>query len=145
LLDDDELTEEQRAAAEEMFGSTETATFAFPGESVGVGARWTDEQSIPSGGIEAPVVYEYELVELTDETYTIEVTIDSEFDEEVEGADLAGAFTGGGTLSGERDNPLALSGTIELSGDFDIEADGESATMEMEVIVELDVVESSGG
>lgn len=145
LLDEDALTDERRAAAEQMLTSTETATFAFPGETVGVGATWTDEQTVGSSDFETPVAFEYELVELTDETYTIDVTIDTEIDEEVDGADVSGAFNGGGTLTGERDNPLALGGTLEIAGEFDIEDDGESATMEMDITVELEVVESSGG
>jgi Family of unknown function (DUF6263) len=143
ILNEDELSEEQRIAADEFLSGFDAAQVDYPDGPVGVGAEWTSEQTVQSGGVELPATYEYRLAELTEETYTIEMTVDSDIDEEVDGAEVDGRFTGQGTFTGDRDNPLALSMTFRLDGVADVEADGDSASMEISFDIELAPVESS--
>lgn len=138
LVDEDQLTDAQRDAFDEFGSQAQAAAITFPEEAVSVGATWSDETEIESEGVEIPMTFEYELVALDAETYTLEMTASSDFSDEIDGTDVDGEVLATGTVVGRRDNPLAISvtqsqeitmaadgqGSLELNVDLTLEADG---------------------
>lgn len=138
LIDEGALTDAQREAFDEFGAQAQAASVAFPEEAVAVGATWSEETEIESEGIEIPMTFEYELVALDAETYTLEMTASSDFSDEIQGTDVDGDVLATGTVIGRRDNPLAISvtqnqaitmdadgeGSLELLIDLTLEADG---------------------
>jgi Family of unknown function (DUF6263) len=101
------------------------AELAFPDEPVGVGARWVAgvESQIETGPpIEAEVTYE--LAELTNDSYVIEMSGDTPIEEEVDDIEFSGDLTQAGELRGDPRNPLAIEMTYDVG--FEATADGES-------------------
>lgn len=144
VLDDPSLTSEQRAAAEELLsGGVDAANLAFPDEPVGVGARWTESQTVASSGIDVPVVFEYELVELTEESYVVELIVDSDIDTDVDGAAVLGGYTGGGRITGSLDNPLAVTTDMQLDGNFDVDDGDQSLSLSVGLGIQLTATEGS--
>lgn len=138
LVDEDELTDGQRDAFEEFGSQAQAASVTFPDEAVAVGATWSEETEIESEGIEIPMTFEYELVALDAEIYTLEMTATSDFSDEIDGTDVEGEVLATGTVVGRRDNPLAMSvvqnqqismdadgqGNLDLTIELSLEADG---------------------
>jgi hypothetical protein len=140
VLDEASLTPAQRAAFEELGGNVQSASFAYPDEPVGEGATWTAWSTIASQGLEVDVPYEYELVSLHGNAYEIEVSYRADVDERMtfsgERAHVTGTVAGGGRTSGTIDNPLGQASTIRQELDFDIEIDGETLSMSLDIVME---------
>lgn len=115
---------------------TAQAQLVFPTEPVGVGARWQVGQTLSSGGTAFEFVQEYELVELTDDGYVIELTSDDTLDISQDGGSVSGPLNLDGEVHGQLDNPLDIDTTFELDFDGDIDAEGESGSMTMQVGVD---------
>lgn len=138
LVDEDQLTDDQRDAFEEFGAQAQAATVTFPEEAVSVGATWSEDTEIESEGIEIPMTFEYELVALDAETYTLEMTASSDFSDEIDGVDVDGDVLATGTVVGRRDNPLAIS--VVQNQDITMDADGQGS---LNLTIDLSL-ESSG-
>jgi hypothetical protein len=139
LLDEDGLTEAQRSAYEEFGSQVESTAFDYPAEAVGVGATWTAVSTIEQQGFDLAVTYHYELTALDGDDYTIAISYDEDIDDtfSVDGtdADVTGRLSGGGSTSGTIGNPLALDTSIEQNLDMEIDADGSTVSMTMDITV----------
>jgi len=142
LVDDDELTADQRPAAEEFIGQSSVA-FSFPGEPVAAGATWTSDTTVESNGMEFPATYQYELVSLDAESYVIDVTYDSPVDTEVDGTDVSGQISGSGTITGAIDNPLEVDFELEQDASISAADGGESMDMQMTITIDNQVTSSA--
>lgn len=139
LVDDEGLSEDQRQAADEFLGQSESVAFAFPDDPVAVGATWTSEATVNSNGVEIPATYQYELVALDDESFTIELTYDSPVDTEVDGTDVSGRINGSGTITGAVDNPLELAYEFVQDASISAQQGGQSVDMQMSVTIDNEV------
>ena len=117
---------------EEFQGTS--ADLVFPDEPIGVGARWASGNEFEvEGGPAITTETIYELTELTDDGYTLDVSGSSPFDVEVEDVELSGEVTESGEISGDRSNPLVSNMTY----DVDMEADAEGDSFTTSVSAEL--------
>ena len=123
VVDEESLTDEQVAAAEDFLTQEATTAVVFPDHPVAVGDTWTDETTIESQGVSIPATYTYELVDLSEQGYTISLSYDAAIDAEVAGSDVTGSVSGKGTIEGSRSNSLAMSVTVDQ--DVDMEFDGD--------------------
>lgn len=87
----------------------------FPTEPLTLGARWSLSSDFEIGGIPATMAMEtfYELVELTDDWYVLDITVETSFDPQFGGLDVDSSFQGAGTTSGSRHNPLLANASFE--------------------------------
>lgn len=141
LIDEGSLTDAQRTAFEEFGAEAQATSFAFPAELLGEGATWTATSTIESQGLEIDVPYEYELTSVDGDNYEIDVTYDTDVDEQmsldgVGDVDATGSVTGGGTLRGSVTNPLLQASTIDQEMDLDLDADGEVLSMVVNIAIE---------
>jgi hypothetical protein len=135
LVDSDALSPEQQAAAEELISSSQSIEIEYPKGEVGVGARWNAETTIEASGFSLPVTYDYELVALDAETYTIQLSYDADVDTEIEGVDVSGTVSGSGTIIGDRENRLLT--TLDMGQDLEMEMDGQGS---ISMRIEIDMV-----
>lgn len=143
LANEPELTEAQRTAFDAFAGELTASTVAYPAEPVGVGATWRTTVRVEREGFELPINYDYELVELEGDEYTIEVRYDQDIDDEIEAdgqsAAVSGTLSGGGTVNGSASNPLLTTSSLTQDLDMTIDADGQSLDMGMDIRVEIGV------
>jgi len=145
LVNDEELSDEQRQAAEDLLEQSESVAFEFPEAPVAVGATWTSDTTISSNGLEFPATYHYELVSLDDESFVIDVTYDSPVDTDVDGMNVTGRISGSGSITGAVDNPLELAYQIEQDADVAAEIDGDSLDMQMTIAFDNAVTGAADG
>ena len=145
LVNDEELSDDQRQAAEDMLEQSESVAFEFPVEPVAVGATWTSDTTISSNGLEFPATYHYELVSLDDESFVIDVTYDSPVDTDVDGMNVTGRISGSGSITGAVDNPLELAYQIEQDANISAEDDGDSIDMQMTITFDNAVIGAADG
>ncbi|HET9546388.1 MAG TPA: hypothetical protein VFO97_01065, partial [Desertimonas sp.] len=88
-------------------------------------------------GIEVPVTYHYTLTEVRDGRFTIQTTLDSDFDVEQDGIVGTGNMSGSGTSSGAVDNPLDSAASFTMALDMVSDIDGEDMTMTLNVDIEV--------
>jgi DNA-binding CsgD family transcriptional regulator len=101
------------------------ADLFFPDEPVGAGARWVaGVESAAEAGPPITAEVTYELTEISDDGYTLEISGDTPFDEEVDGVEFSGDITQDGQVQGDPSNPLVVDMTYEVR--LEAEADGES-------------------
>ena len=143
LINDEGLSAEERQAAEELITQSESVAFGFPAEPVAVGATWTSEATVNSNGVEIPATYQYELVRLDDESFTIEVTYDSPVDTEVGGADVSGRISGSGTITGATDNPLELAYEFVQDATISAQQDGQAIDMQMSITFDNEITSTA--
>lgn len=144
LVDEDELTPEQLAAADQFGSQVQSAAVVYPEEAVTVGSSWTDETEIEAEGVTVPITFEYELVALDAETYTLEMTAESTFSDRLQGTDVDGEILASGTVVGSRTNALAVS--VEMAQDMSMEAEGQGTiTLDLGVLLETDGIELPAG
>ncbi|WP_116996112.1 hypothetical protein [Desertimonas flava] len=132
LVDEDSLSDAQRAAAEDMIGQASTSTITFPTEPVGVGATWASDSTLLSQGVEIVVIDRYELIDVVDGVYTITVEYGSPIDDTVGGEDVTGSISARGVIRGDVENPLAVTAQLRQLVDMSVEGEG---TLEMSVDV----------
>ena len=145
LVNDEELSDDQREAAEEIIEQSESVAFEFPDSAVAVGAIWTSDTTVSSNGLEFPATYHYELVSLDDESFVIDVTYDSPVDTDVDGMNVTGRISGSGSITGAVDNPLELAYQIEQDADVAAEIDGDSLDMQMTITFDNAVTGAADG
>ncbi len=133
LVNDEELSDDQRQAFEDMLEQSQSVAFEFPEAPVAVGATWTSDTTISSNGLEFPTTYHFELVALDDESFVIDVTYDSPVDTDVDGMNITGRISGSGSITGAVDNPLELAYQIEQDANISAEDEGDSIDMQMTI------------
>jgi hypothetical protein len=69
------------------------------------------------------------------------MTIDSAVDTEIEGEHLTGSIGGGGQLSGNRDNPLVMTGDMTI----DLQMSGGGMSMTMDLSIDYDFTDQPAG
>jgi hypothetical protein len=97
----------------------------YPDEPVGVGARWV-------GGVESqveagpPIAAEvtYELTDVSANEFTLEISGDTEIEDEFDGVEFTGDITQNGEVTGDPRNPLVFEMTYDVG--FDASAEGET-------------------
>jgi DNA-binding CsgD family transcriptional regulator len=111
-----------------------SADLVFPDEPIGVGARWASGNEFEvEGGPAITTETIYELTELTDDGYTLEVSGSSPFDVEVDKVELSGEVRESGEIRGDRSNPLIS----DMTYDVNMEADAEGDSFTTSVSAEL--------
>ena len=122
----------------EQLSSTQSqATVVYPDEPIGPGATWSADIVTENQGIEVPVTYHYTLTEVRDGRFTIQTTLDSDFDVEQDGIVGTGNMSGSGTSSGAVDNPLDSAASFTMALDMVSDIDGEDMTMTFNVDIEV--------
>ena len=101
------------------------------------GATWSADIVTENQGIEVPVTYHYTLTEVSDGRFTIQTTLDSDFDVEQDGIVGTGNMSGSGTSSGAVDNPLDAAASFTMALDMVSDIDGEDMTMTFNVDIEV--------
>lgn len=141
LVNDAELSDDQRAAFDDFGGDLESTSFEYPAEPVGVGATWTSVKEVASEGFDVEVTYHYELTAIDGDEYAIDISYDEDIDQHVDAdgvdADVTGTLVGGGTSTGSVSNPLATAASITQDFDVDFDSDDQSMTMVMKVAVQV--------
>lgn len=112
-------------------------TVALPSDPVSVGARWSSLDDVEFEGIVVEGETIYELVELTDDRYVLELTQDIPLDERIDGADLRGSYEAEGTITGHRQNPLDIAMDYEQIGRFAVTDGSERANVTSRVVMQM--------
>jgi hypothetical protein len=86
-------------------------------------------------GVEVPVTYHYTLTDVADGEYSIEATLDADFDVEEDGLSATGTMTGSGTLTGAVDNPLVTSSSFDVA--MEMASDADDFSMNVEISIDL--------
>ena len=107
----------------------------YPDEPIGPGATWSADIVTENQGIEVPVTYHYTLTEVRDGRFTIQTTLDSDFDVEQDGI-VGTGHQASGTSSGA-ENPLDAAASFTMALDMVSDIDGEDMTMTFNVDIEV--------
>jgi hypothetical protein len=119
-----------------QLSSTQSQTaVVFPAEPVGPGASWSADLVTVSEGVEVPVTYHYTLTAVSGGRYTIDATLDAEFEVDEGGVAASGTMIGSGTLSGAVDNPLVISSSFDIS--MDMASDADDFSMDLDINIDL--------
>ena len=125
-------------ACVEQFTSTQTqATVVFPAEPIGPGASWTADMVMQNQGMEMPVTYHYTLTDVSNGRYSIEATLDSDFDVSQDGLSATGTVSGSGNLSGAIDNPMDVSTSFKMNMDMESSSGGEDFSMAIDIAIDM--------
>ena len=116
-------------------------TVPFPKEAVGVGARWSVKTDLTLGGIRLNNEYGYELLEITGDTYKMDLTVKQTAPAQT--ADLQGVkaritsfvTTGEGDATGRLNEVLPLAFTNHAIGDqaFEFDEAGKTSTLRQHI------------
>ncbi len=85
-----------------------------PTEAFGVGAQWSDTVSSDVDGVSTTVTYEYTLVDIDGDRYTL----DSSYTQLVDTRQSVMELTGNGTLIGDVTEPMPLDSWVEATGEM---------------------------
>ncbi|MFV0306425.1 MAG: DUF6263 family protein [Desertimonas sp.] len=118
------------AAFEELGTSISGSPLDFPDTPVAVGDTWSNDVVTETEGVELAVTYDYELVALDDETFTVSVSYATDMDQ----MGVTGTTSGEGTMIGVRGQPLLIDSTIVST----TEASGGGMTFDQRVDISLD-------
>lgn len=111
----------------------------FPAEEVGVGARWRADSTITIGGITFDMTSTFELTALTDDGYTVGVSVRQEpRPGTVTGGEVIdGSTTATGTSVGRDGLVLPLRGSSEGHGSVTMEVGGQRVTTTFDMTMRL--------
>jgi hypothetical protein len=137
IADDTGLDPAEQACVEQWSSSQSQATVVYPDGAVGPGAQWTGEVVTENQGMAIPVTYTYTLTDVTEGRFTIETSIDSDFEYDDGSATGTGTMTGSGTSIGSADNPLDVAGTIQMAMTLDASAGGQQFSMVLDMAVDI--------
>ncbi|TWG95928.1 hypothetical protein L615_004600000230 [Nocardioides sp. J9] len=104
----------------------------FPGEEVGTGARWRAETTVQVGGATMVVTSTYELTELTDDGYTVEVEVEQEATPGPAaggGEIVESTASGSGTITGRPDRISPVDADTRLRGSSTVSIGGQEVTV----------------
>jgi Family of unknown function (DUF6263) len=125
-------------ACVQQFSSTQSqSAVIFPAEPIGPGASWTAELVVENQGIELPVSYHYVLTDVSNGRYSIETTLESEFDVTQSGVNVTGTMSGSGTTSGDPSNPLDISSTFKATTDLLSSLGGTDMVMTVDMTIDM--------
>ncbi|CAN5714856.1 hypothetical protein BH24ACT5_BH24ACT5_07540 [soil metagenome] len=122
--------------AQEFVESSQTVVVSYPTEAIGVGAKWSSEVMVDGDGFSIPVTYQLELTDITDGRFTVTITYSSDIDLDVEGTNMTGTVSGGGTVTGSVDN--ILDQALDLNQDMTVNVGSGDDAMDMTMVVEID-------
>jgi Family of unknown function (DUF6263) len=128
----------EAACVEQLTSTQSQATIVFPSEPIGPGASWSADLVTENQGIEIPVTYHYALTDVSDGRYTIEASLDSDFEVEQDGISGTGNMSGSGSTTGAVDNPLDVSTSFDVA--LDMVSSLEDGDMSMTVDMDIDVL-----
>lgn len=140
IVDLESMDADTAALAEEFVVSSQTVVISYPGEPVGVGAKWSSEVMVEGDGFSVPVTYEFEITDITDGRFSMTLTYAADIDEDVQGASVTGTLTGGGTVTGAVDN--LLDQELNLNQDMGVTLGSGSDSTDMIMTVEIDSASS---
>jgi hypothetical protein len=124
------------AACVEQLASTESQTaVVFPRQPVGPGASWSADLVTVNEGVEVPVTYHYTLTAVSGGEYSIDATLEAEFEMAEGGVAVAGTMTGSGTITGSVDNPLVTSPSFDIA--MEMESDAGDFTMDLDMGIDV--------
>ena len=106
----------------------------FPTEPVGVGAVWTATTEVESNGITVEAETRFDLIEVTDNHYVVEITQLVPIDERIDGQRVEGLLDADGRLTVDRDNPLDVDMVYEQV--TEISADDLALSIELSMTFE---------
>ena len=135
LVDGDQVTSAQRAAYESFGKELDSAAFSYPQEPVGEGAKWSSVATLRSQGLEVEVTYHYELTELDGKDYTVEIAYDQDIDTTLEGADVTGTITGGGTSGATIGDPMSQRTSLRQDLVMTVADGSDHAEMTMGIVI----------
>jgi len=99
----------------------------FPNEPVGIGARWVAANELAAeGGPTIVTATTYELTELTEDEYVIEISGETPIDEEFDDVEFTGELTESGEIRGDLSNPLVAD--VSYESDLEASANGQALT-----------------
>ena len=130
-----ELGPAETACVEQLSSTQSQAAVVFPSESVGPGASWSADLVTVNEGVEVPVTYHYTLTDVGDGRYSIDVTLDAEFEVDEGGVTASGTMTGSGTIAGASDNPLVTSSSFDIA--MEMASDVEDFSMDLDISIDL--------
>ena len=87
----------ETACVEQLSSTQSQAAVVFPAEPVGPGASWSADLVTVNEGVEVPVTYHYTLTAVSGGRYSIDATLDAEFEVDQGGVAVTGTMTGAGT------------------------------------------------
>jgi hypothetical protein len=130
-----ELGSAEAACVEQLSSTQSQAAVVFPSEPVGPGASWSADLVTVNEGVEVPVTYRYTLTDVSGGRYSIDATLDAQFEVEEGGVTASGTMTGSGTIAGAVDNPLVTSSSFDIA--MEMASDVEDFSMNLDISIDL--------
>lgn len=122
----------------DQLASTESqSAVVYPDEPVGPGASWSADIVAENQGMEIPVTYHYTLTEVSDGRFTVEASLDSDFEVDQDGVVGTGNMSGTGTFSGAVANPLDMSSTFGVALEMESDLDGQELSMRVDMNIDM--------
>ena len=136
----DELDSTQSLCVDQLSSTESQSAVVYPDEPVGPGATWSADIVATNQGIEIPVTYHYALTDVSDGRFTIETTLDSDFDLDQDGLVGTGNMSGSGTFTGAVANPMEMTSAFNLTLDMVSDIDGEELSMTVDMSLDTESV-----
>jgi hypothetical protein len=138
VADESQLGPEGDACIEQLDSTQSQAAVVYPDEPIGPGAQWSADIVTENQGISVPVTYVFTLADVTDDRYTIDVSLDSEFDYDDSGLSGSGTITGSGTTIGSVDNVLDVAGSFDMGMSMDASGGGQDLSMTVDIAIDIE-------
>ena len=127
----------EQACVDQLVATQSQTTVVYPDVPVGPGASWSADIVVENQGIEVPVTYHYSLTDVSDGRFTIETTLDSDFEAEQDGYVWTGRMSGSGRSSGAVANAMDASSSFKVNMAMASDIDGEEMTMSVDMSIDV--------